>query len=105
MTDSQTPAPASKQPRNKGGRPKGSPNRATADVRAAMAKIAQGSIGKFQEWLEEIEDPAQRCNVLLRALEFHIPKLNRTIFTGGEANEPVRIEVIGIKALQRESAG
>lgn len=97
QSPTQTPSP--KQHGNRGrGRPKGSPNKATTDVRLAMAEIAQKGAGKFWKWLEDIKDPAARCNAYLRVLEFNIPKLNRTIFTGGEANEPVRIIVEGIKA-------
>lgn len=102
MTTNDTQAPADKVGRSvnrKGGRKPGVPNKATADVRAAMALICQKSVGKFLSWMEDIEDPAARCNVFLRLAEFHIPKLNRTIFTGGEANEPVRILVEGVKSL------
>lgn len=108
MTDQTQEAPAkvAGTGKRRGGRQKGTPNKATTDVRAAMAQIAQKGVGKFWAWLEKIEDPAARCNVYLRLLEFHIPKLNRTIFTGGEADEPVRIEVVGIRAAPRhESAG
>ena len=59
------------------GRPRGSVNRTTKDVRTAIAQIAQRNIGRFEQWLQAVaEDEAARAAELyLRALEFHIPKL------------------------------
>jgi hypothetical protein len=65
-----------------GGSRKGVPNKATADVRAAIALIAERNIEAFEGWLQDIEDPAKRCDVFLRAIEYHIPKLQRTELTG-----------------------
>jgi hypothetical protein len=66
----------------KGGSRKGIPNKLTADVRAAIALIAQRNIGPFEQWLQEIKDPAKRCDIYLRAIEYHVPKLARTELTG-----------------------
>lgn len=65
-----------------GGRVKGVPNKSTADVRAAIALIAQRNVGKVQAWLESIEDPAKRVGLFLDLCEYHIPKLARTEITG-----------------------
>ena len=90
-----------KQAENNKGRPKGSPNRATADVRAAIATFAEGNAHKLQEWLDSIAegsggnrpDPAKAADLYLRAIEYHIPKLARTEVTG---NGGGAIEVTGI---------
>ena len=37
-----------------GGRPKGSPNKATAAVREAIAVFAEGNAHKLQEWLDDV---------------------------------------------------
>ena len=98
-----------KEGKNRGnagkGRPKGSPNKATADVRAAMARFAEEGFEGFMLAWQSIDDPGEKANVYLRALEYHVPKLNRTIFTGGESNEPVRIIVEGVTAPPVESYG
>lgn len=65
-----------------GGRVKGVPNKTTTDVRAAIALIAQRNVGKVQQWLESIEDPAKRVGLFLDLCEYHIPKLARTEITG-----------------------
>lgn len=61
-----------------GGREKGTPNRATQDVRTAIAKLAQNCAGEVEQWLREIEDPAKRVDCYARLIEYHIPKLGRT---------------------------
>lgn len=67
-----------------GGRVKGVPNKTTTDVRAAIALIAQRNVGKVQQWLESIEDPAKRVGLFLDLCEYHIPKLARTEITGAD---------------------
>lgn len=68
---------------------KGKPNKVTADVRAAMALLAQNNIGKLEQWLERTakKRPAQAADLLLRALEYHIPKLARTELTGKDGKD------------------
>lgn len=39
-----------------GGRKKGQPNKATADVREAFALLLQGSVGKLENWLERVAE-------------------------------------------------
>lgn len=68
--------------RKTGGRKPGTPNKATADVRAAIATFAESNVEDFSEWVRAIDDPAKRCDIFLRAIEYHIPKLARTEMTG-----------------------
>ena len=64
------------------GRPPGSPNKATAEGREAIAEFAKANVASMSEWLAEIEDPAKRLDLYLRALEYYVPKLARTEQTG-----------------------
>lgn len=90
-----------KQAENNKGRPKGSPNRATADVRAAIATFAEGNAHKLQQWLDSVAegsggnrpDPAKAADLYLRAIEYHIPKLARTEVTGNNGGP---VEITGI---------
>lgn len=75
-----------------GGRAKGVPNKATADVRAAIAEFASANVDKMTGWLNEIEDPAKRLDLYLRAIEYHIPKLSRAEVTG-DGGKPLEVTV------------
>ena len=66
------------------GRPKGSVNVSTRQVREAIAQIAEDNAHKLIEWLEQIDDPAKRVDLYLRVIEYHIPKIARTEVTGAD---------------------
>lgn len=74
------------------GRPKGVPNKATADVREAIARFAQSTVPQFQEWINRVaqEDPAKAADLFLKAIEYHIPKLARTEVTGMDG-DPIKV--------------
>lgn len=72
-----------------GGRKKGTPNRATGQAREAIARMIDDTAPNFIGWMMEIDDPAKRCDVWLRAAEYHIPKLARTEVTGGDGGPVV----------------
>jgi hypothetical protein len=67
-----------------GGSRKGIPNKATADVRKAIASFAEANVGKLQTWLDAIaeKDPARAADLFVRVLEYHVPKLARTELSG-----------------------
>lgn len=69
------------------GRRAGVPNKTTADVREAIAQIAQRNVEKVEQWLAEIEDPARRVSLFLDLCEYHIPKLQRTELTGKDGKD------------------
>lgn len=65
-----------------GGRKPGTPNKITADLRAALTAIAHQNIDQVQEWLLAIPDPDTRIARYLDLCEYVIPKLARTELTG-----------------------
>lgn len=75
-----------------GGSRKGVPNKATADVREAIARFAQSTVPQFQEWINRVaqEDPAKTADLFLKAIEYHIPKLARTEVTGMDG-DPIKV--------------
>jgi hypothetical protein len=78
-------APKGTIPPNAGkGRPRGSPNKATAAVREAIALFAEQNVGKLQGWLDRVavRDPAKAAELFTRVLEYHVPKLARTELSG-----------------------
>lgn len=82
-----------KPPPPNSGRPKGSPNKTTIEVREAIAQIAQQNVGAVHKWLAEIDDPAKRLDLYLRLLEYHVPKLARTEVSGMDG-QPLEIRVV-----------
>jgi hypothetical protein len=89
---------------NRAGRPKGVPNKSTAQAREAIAQFVEGNAHKMQEWLEQVaigvknEDnkfivlpnPEKAFGMLQSVMEYHLPKLARTEHTGDE-EQPVKI--------------
>ena len=74
-----------------GGSRQGVPNRATADVRQAIALIAQRNVGNFETWLGEValEDPGKAADLYLKAIEYHIPKLARSEVSGPDGGPQI----------------
>jgi hypothetical protein len=73
------------------GRPKGAPNKATTDVRKAIALFAEDNAESFAEWIKTVAygdgdqvkpDPGKAADLYLKAIEYHIPKLGRVEHTG-----------------------
>jgi hypothetical protein len=74
------------------GRPKGSPNKATAAAREAIARFVDGNADRLQGWLDEIhaEKGAQAAfDCFTSLVEYHVPKLARTELTGKDGESLV----------------
>lgn len=79
--------------RSKTGRAKGTPNKATANAREAIARFVDGNADRLNGWLDEIyaQDGAKAAFVCFADLiEYHVPKLARTEHVG-DGGGPVRI--------------
>lgn len=95
------------QTNNPKGRPKGSPNKSTAQAREAIAAFVDGNAHKMQEWLEKVADgvydevndkwiappnPSKAFELLQNVMEYHVPKLARTEHVG-ENDGPIKLEI------------
>ena len=96
---------------NLGGRPKGSPNKATANAREAIAAFVDNNTNRMEELLEQIRsgipvrdaltgepimnsdgsikwlvepNPKQAFDAMQSVIEYHIPKLARVEQTGAD---------------------
>lgn len=69
-----------------GGRAKGTPNRATADVREAIATLLQSNVEHMSGWLTQVaaDDPGKALDLVVKLAEYHIPKLARSEVSGPE---------------------
>ena len=57
---------------------KGTPNKATAEARAAIAEFVDGNAHRLQNWLDAIatNDPAKAFALFMSVIEYHVPKLS-----------------------------
>ena len=67
-----------------GGRAPGTPNKATAQAREAIALFVDNNAHRLQAWLDQIaeEDPKRAFELFQSVLEYHVPKLARHEHTG-----------------------
>lgn len=74
---------------NRGGRPKGTPNKATAEAREAFKKLLDKNTPQMQKWLDQVamEDPAKAMDLVLKLAEYVLPKLQRQELTGKDGDD------------------
>ncbi|HEV7607066.1 MAG TPA: hypothetical protein VGO61_07005 [Steroidobacteraceae bacterium] len=61
------------------GRPKGSPNKVTMDVRKAFAHLLEAAAPKLETWLTRVakRSPARALDIVAKLAEYHVPKLGK----------------------------
>jgi len=88
-----------KQLKNTGGRPKGSPNKATQGAREAIAAFVDGNAHRLTGWLDQVANgdpendikpnPIKAFEMFQSVVEYHVPKLARTEVTGKDGGPVV----------------
>lgn len=81
-----------KKSNNPNGRPKGKPNKRTAEFKEAINNLLQYAAPQMVEWLSQIEDPSKRLDTIGKLAEFAYPKLARTELASDKDN-PITINV------------
>lgn len=79
---------------NREGRPKGSLNKKTNDIRKAYKEFIEDNVDKFQEWIEQVaeKNPAKALELVSGLSDFVLPKLARTEVVGDE-EQPLSIDL------------
>jgi len=91
-----------------GGRRVGTPNKATAEARQAIAMFVDENAHRLTEWLDQVAygvakddgdyvippNPAKAFDMFQSVVEYHIPKLARQEHVG-DANNPISVEHSG----------
>ena len=97
--------------RKTGGRQAGTPNKATAEARQAIAEFVDGNAHRLTEWLDMVAEgvktvdpetgeekyivqpnPAKAFDMFQSVVEYHVPKLARMEVAGDKAN-PLEVDV------------
>jgi len=71
---------------NRNGRPKGSPNVITEEIREAYAMVLSNRLPDLERWILQVShnDPAKAADLLMRLSERFLPMLARTEITGAD---------------------
>lgn len=72
---------------NPTGRKKGSVNRTTAEFKERLNDLLEFAAPKMVSWLEEIDDPFKRFEILSKFAEYVHPKLARNELTGEDGKD------------------
>lgn len=61
------------------GRPKGSPNKTTKEIRDAYQMLLENNASKLEEWLSRVaeKNPAKAIELMSNLSEYILPKLSR----------------------------
>lgn len=71
------------------GRPVGTKNRQTAEIRAAYQNLVEMNLIEMSTWIQTIAatDPAKAFELMIKLSEFVIPKLSRAEVTGADGGD------------------
>jgi hypothetical protein len=88
---------------NKFGRPRGSQNRSTEMMKVNVARAANFGLDTIKEDYERLreEDPKGALNLLMKLLEFNLPKL-KSVDMDVKAEVNNKVEKITVEIKQRD---
>lgn len=81
-----------------GGREKGTQNKTTQEMKQAIAAFASANVEHMTTWLGQVQLPEKKIELMLRALEYYIPKLARSEVVG-EDGGPVKLQMEAVEGL------
>lgn len=75
--------------RNLSGRPKGSPNKITEEIKEAFALVLENRLPDLERWLMQVshDDPAKAIDLLIKLSNRFLPELARTEITGKDGED------------------
>lgn len=75
------------------GRKAGTPNKSTTEFKKAISELISGNVDNLQTWLDYVakDNPVKAFDLLIKMMEFVIPKLSRT--EGSKAEQGGRFVV------------
>ena len=84
---------------NRNGRPQGTPNKDTAEIKAVFKKLLENNIETLQEDFDALH-PVQRIKFLLEVASFILPKMKSTemVIDSKSTFEPITILMPGYES-------
>lgn len=85
------------------GRKAGTPNKVTSEFKDTISELVSGNKDKLQIWLDDVakDDPAKAFDLLIKMMEFVIPKLSRTEYKDPareSTTQQINVQIIGHKS-------
>jgi hypothetical protein len=74
-----------------GGRKKGTPNKATAEIRAQIKQILDAVLPDALNIIKAIEDPKKQIDAITNLLPYVVAKKTENQITGGEGIDQIEI--------------
>lgn len=90
---------------NPAGRPKGSKNKITQEIREQFSNVLENRLPDFDSWLQQTAavDPARAMEIVIKLSERFLPALSRQEITGQDG-EPINFTFkFGKKADKEET--
>ena len=78
---------------NPNGRPKGSKNRSTSEIKTAIQKLLDTNVSQMEVDLQKLS-PKERISVLLKMAEFVLPKVQAVPHEGAETDNEIIVRII-----------
>ena len=81
------------------GRPKGSPNKSTKEIRDAFQMFVENNVENFEEWIMRVaeKNPAKAIELVKDVGEYILPKLSRT-----EVKAEIKSEEVDLSNLPQD---
>jgi hypothetical protein len=82
------------------GRPKGSPNKSTQEIRNAFQMFVENNVENFEDWIVRVAEtnPAKAIELVTNLGEYILPKLSRT-----EVKAEITTDEIDLSNLPQET--
>jgi hypothetical protein len=88
-----------------GGRPKGVPNKATTQFKEGLNNLFEYATPQMVTWLEQIDSPERRFDILAKFADYLYPKLARTeiqpLDQNGDKSNGFNVQIVHVKAPDR----
>ena len=77
---------------NPAGRPTGSKDKMTADIKQAYRSLVEGNLSNIETWLNKVaaKDPAKAIELMLKLSEFILPKIKAVEVSGADVFIPIK---------------